>query len=196
LLQEVSHEPGRRPADEYLAGLLGSDAWFFPTLHRPGLDYGLAILTGCRVGSSGRAPVFTPSGVEPRVVCWVLTPDLGVATTHLSHRPRYLSRRQLLPALDSLPDAVSLLAGDVNHLPRRLLGRWTRLRNHGWRDAPTCPAGWPRRAIDHALTTDPSRVVATRVLPTRGSDHLPILVDLHQGPEWIAGTGLGGARSA
>ncbi|MDP9220618.1 MAG: endonuclease/exonuclease/phosphatase family protein [Actinomycetota bacterium] len=169
---------GELGPDELFAARLGGWTTYFPTIRDAERgDYGLAIVSRLPVTASGSAAVFVPAGLEPRLAGWVVTDLLAVATVHLSHEPKGLAPNQVGAALDSLPDEVTLVAGDLNCRPRRRYGRWRRLPNNGWRTSRTFPAGRPRRALDHVLTTHPSRVTATRVLRISGSDHLPILVE-------------------
>jgi endonuclease/exonuclease/phosphatase family metal-dependent hydrolase len=184
LLQEVERPATKATAtahgtDQLVADRIGGTASFFPTLTgRPDGDYGLAIVTRLHVSATGSQPVSTPPQLEPRLVCWVVTPTLVVATTHLSNRPKRLPGKQLRPTLDRLPHSVELIAGDLNFRPwRRHFGRWWRVPNDGDRTAATFPTARPRRAIDHVLTSAPDRVARTRVLPITGSDHRPILVE-------------------
>jgi endonuclease/exonuclease/phosphatase family metal-dependent hydrolase len=184
LLQEVEHPPaGAGPGvvgtDQLAAGRVGGTAHFFPTLTgRPDGDYGLAIVTRLPVSTTGSAPISVPDRLEPRLACWVVTPSLVIATTHLSNRPKRLPRKQFRPTLDGLPLDVELVAGDLNFRPwRQRYGRWHRVPNNGRRTAATFPTAAPRSAIDHVLTTTPHRIVSTRVLPISGSDHRPILVE-------------------
>ena len=184
LLQEVERPPvgagpGALGTDQLVAGRIGGAAYFFPTLTgRPDGDYGLAIVTRLVVLATGSAPIAVPAPLEPRLACWVVTPSLVIATTHLSNQPKRLPRKQFRPTLDALPADVELVAGDLNFRPwGRRYGRWRRVPNDGRRTAATFPTAAPRRAIDHVLTTMPERVVSTRVLPISGSDHRPILVE-------------------
>jgi endonuclease/exonuclease/phosphatase family metal-dependent hydrolase len=182
LLQEVERPPGGSEAagtDQLVAREVGGTAHFFPTLtgRRDG-EYGLAIVTRLEVSATGSAPIRVPAELEPRLACWVVTPALVVATTHLSNQPKRLPRKQFRPTLNSLPADAELVAGDLNFRPwRRHFGRWHRVPNDGRRTAATFPTESPRRAIDHVLTIAPERVVSTRVLPISGSDHRPILVE-------------------
>jgi endonuclease/exonuclease/phosphatase family metal-dependent hydrolase len=183
LLQEVGRpsaaaSTGELGQDELFAAGLGGWTTYFPTIRDVERgDYGLAIVSRLPVTASGSASVFVPAGLEPRLAGWVVTDQLAVATVHLSNEPKGLAHSQVRPALDSLPDEVTLVAGDLNCRPQRRYGHWLRVANNGMRISRTFPAGRPRRAIDHVLTTQPGQVTATRVLRISGSDHLPILVD-------------------
>jgi endonuclease/exonuclease/phosphatase family metal-dependent hydrolase len=184
LLQEVERPPTKvtdtaQGTDQLIADRIGGTPYFFPTLTgRPDGDYGLAIVSRLSVSATGHHPISTPPHLEPRLICWVVTPTFVVATTHLSNQPKRLPREQFRPALDRLPPEVELVAGDLNFRPwRRHFGRWRRVPNDGDRTAATFPTARPRRAIDHVLTTEPDRVASARVLPITGSDHRPILVE-------------------
>lgn len=184
LLQEVERPPASAGpdalgSDQLVAARVGGTAHFFPTLTgRADGDYGLAIVTRLAVSVTGSAPIRVPARLEPRLACWVVTPTLAIATTHLSNRPKRLPRQQFRPTLDGLPVDVELVAGDLNFRPwRRRYGRWRRVPNDGRRTAATFPTARPHSAIDHVLTTVPARIVSTRVLPISGSDHRPILVE-------------------
>jgi endonuclease/exonuclease/phosphatase family metal-dependent hydrolase len=183
LLQEVGRPPAAAPPDELgpdelFAARLAGWTTYFPTIRDAERGhYGLAIVSRLPVTASGSASVFVPAGLEPRLAGWVVTDQLAVATVHLSHEPKGLAHTQVRAALDSLPDEVTLMAGDLNCRPQRSYGRWRRVANNGRRLSRTFPAGRPRRALDHVLTTQSGQVTTTRVLRISGSDHLPILVD-------------------
>ena len=140
-------------------------------------DLCLAIVTTLpvtcyEVRGLGRAPGDSVSRLA-QVICLRLANDasIRIVNTHLTHRLtspvqlgalwRYLRRR---------PEPT-LIAGDLN-MPRLIAGRLA-----GFEPAVsgrTWPAWQPLIQLDHLLADRDVRAVAGSVLPSAGSDHLPV----------------------
>ncbi len=140
-------------------------------------DLCLAILTTLpvtcyQVRALGRAPGDSVPRLA-QVICLHLANDasIRIINTHLTHRLtspvqlgalwRYLRRR---------PEPT-LIAGDLN-MPRLIAGRLA-----GFEPAVsgrTWPAWQPLIQLDHLLADREVRAVAGSVLPSAGSDHLPV----------------------
>ncbi len=118
---------------------------------------------------------------EPRtaVVALLETPwgQVTFANTHLSFVPGWNRRqlRRLVEDLQGFP-GPRILAGDLN-LRASAVRRATGMRSMG--EAPTFPAGSPRRQIDHVLTDDARLEVRRCDAPLMPiSDHRPLVVDI------------------
>lgn len=111
-------------------------------------------------------------------------PPLTFYATHFDYRGDYDGERMdsakmVNDLVARQPDALALLAGDLNALPdskplRELAASWTR----DPRVTPTFPAADPTRQIDFILfrPADGWRVVASRVLDEPvASDHRPLM---------------------
>lgn len=214
-LQEVDRRQSRsQHADlaEVAAEAMGArEHRFVPTLsgtpgamwslsapaHRPGSEYGIALLSRFPVArwQDVPLPALRPSfrvmlpvvrqhltvGEEPRaaIVAHLDTPSgpLAVANTHLTWIPGSGIRQLqvVTRALGELPDPV-LLVGDFNMwgpLPRMITG-YRPLAVH-----PTYPAAKPSRQLDHVLLRGRGpAVLATRAVRLAVSDHLALVVDL------------------
>jgi endonuclease/exonuclease/phosphatase family metal-dependent hydrolase len=95
---------------------------------------------------------------------------LGTHMSHLSKGSPVQFRRMRLATEDIMIPAV--LAGDMNLWGPPLVAQLP-----GWRRAVkgrTWPSWFPHSQPDHILVRGPIRVVSGEVLPTGGSDHLPI----------------------
>jgi endonuclease/exonuclease/phosphatase family metal-dependent hydrolase len=214
-LQEVDRRQSRsQHADlaEVAAAAMGArDHRFVPTLagtpgamwslsapaHRPGSEYGIALLSRYPVTRWQDIPLpsLRPSfkvllpvvrqhltvGEEPRaaVVAHLETPlgPLAVVNTHLTWIPGSGVRQlqEVTRALGELPDPVVLM-GDFNmwgRLPRMITG-YRSLANHA-----TYPAAKPKRQLDHVLLRGRGpTVAAARAVRLAVSDHLALVVDL------------------
>lgn len=115
-----------------------------------------------------------PSGLIVRRICQIIgLPNFSIGNVHLSHGQR-LNRLQLNRVFDLLPSRAAVL-GDCN-----LVGQvdQTRFRDVGPR-MPTHLAGTflPLR-LDRCFIRDLD-CTESRILAKGGSDHHPIVVDLH-----------------
>ncbi|MGH2929331.1 MAG: endonuclease/exonuclease/phosphatase family protein [Solirubrobacteraceae bacterium] len=150
---------------------------------RPG-HWGVAVLSRLDMEGSGVVGLGRLSRDRARrSVLWVrVRPWGGCVTifgTHMSHltygAPIQFAR--LARAVRAVaPRGAAALAGDMN-----LWGPPLGVFFPGWRRAPkarTWPAWRPHSQVDHVLVRGGLRIAGATVLPTAGSDHLPIRVTL------------------
>lgn len=105
---------------------------------------------------------------------------VAILGTHMSHLSKGspLQFRRLRMATDEIM-IPAVLAGDMNLWGPPLVAQLP-----GWRRAVkgrTWPSWFPHSQPDHILVRGSIRVVSSEVLPTAGSDHLPIRAKLEIG---------------
>ena len=163
-------------------------------------EYGVAVLSRwpvvaaenhelTRLSTVVPDPVPAPAPGFPEVVVQKQGARVHVYTTHLDYRADPSVRRtQVEETLDVLAEDAGearVLVGDFNAEPDapELAPLWTVLTD-AWAAAPgtgsglTYPAGTPTKRIDYVTTSSEVQVVASRVLDTDASDHLPLVADL------------------
>jgi endonuclease/exonuclease/phosphatase (EEP) superfamily protein YafD len=137
----------------------------------------------------GNPAVNATIGLDGRILTiWLLHPTSPLAKLGRSRgRPEAMALAQ---AIAGSPDP-RLVIGDLNRTEGSPIFsdflRTTGLRDSrlGFGRQPTWPAWSPYRiAIDHALVSSELAVVARRVGPPIGSDHLPLIVDI--APAWTS----------
>jgi endonuclease/exonuclease/phosphatase family metal-dependent hydrolase len=108
------------------------------------------------------------------------TTPVWVGTTHFpraDHATRKCAAQRVASITSSLP-APWLLLGDFNEGKQLWEDLDPALHTHPTTSTPTYPAHDPVGAIDYCLAP-PDQQVQVIVLNITGSDHLPILADLH-----------------
>jgi endonuclease/exonuclease/phosphatase family metal-dependent hydrolase len=191
-LQEVDDgvaRSGRLDTAAVAAGAAGAAGAFGQSLTLPdGGRYGNAVLVRGAVDDvevvvlPPRPPGPGPGRGERRTALLATAacdagPVLSVAVCHLGLGPGE-APAQLAVALRALAarPAPRVLLGDLN-LPPRVVRPIVEAAGFTLADgAPTFPAGFPVRRIDH-VALDGLEVVATTVVPTPVSDHRPLVVD-------------------
>ena len=152
-----------------------------PPVTEPG-ELAIAVLTALPVTDHQIIELRSAPGDDLARFGQVLTVELSggssvrVVNTHLTHRltspVQFLELRQRLRA-DGLPTGRSptIVAGDLN-MPRPLaaisINYDATVRGKTW------PASRPLIQLDHILVDQRIKVIQSQVLPSVGSDHLPI----------------------
>jgi endonuclease/exonuclease/phosphatase family metal-dependent hydrolase len=169
-----------------LARLTGLHPFFAKAMDYDGGEYGLLILSRQPLSQTAVHPLPNDSGREPRVLAEVhlRLGDISIAflCTHLDHQSDLLRLKQVKQITDlaaTLPEPLTLLAGDLNAKPTAksivsLLQHWT----DATAPAPTFPSDKPNQKIDYILhrPAAPLKVVETQVLDEPvASDHRPVL---------------------
>ena len=176
-----------QPAE--LERLTGFRFAFLPTVAREGFEYGIAV--GHRGEPWDGLSSFDLPRVgheEPRKAIACRWRGLMVIATHLAvdRDPNRRQQEMLAETVGpSLPGAVVL--GDLNATRRRLgplLAAGLRSQPL-WR--PTVDPWWRFRRIDHVMGSPSLHVVKAEVIPTRASDHRPVVVSFRWPVEDVAG---------
>jgi endonuclease/exonuclease/phosphatase family metal-dependent hydrolase len=149
-------------------------------------DWGVALLTSLPVLryeeiGLGRAPLDGLPRLAQAVTLAVPGGGaLRIVNTHLTHRMTSPAQLILLTSrLAQRGAPPTLIAGDLN-----MPGPATPAAGHGYRRVvrgPTFPAHRPLIQIDHLLASPGLRAESAEVLPSVGSDHLPIRAHLRPG---------------
>ena len=163
-------------------------------------EYGVAVLSRwpivaaenhdlTRLSTVVPDPTPAPAPGFPEVVVDKKGALVHVYTTHLDYRADPSVRRtQVDETLDILADdagAARVLVGDFNAPPEapELAPLWSVLTD-AWAAAPdtgsglTYPTDPPTKRIDYVTVSSEVRVVASHVIDTDASDHLPVVADL------------------
>jgi endonuclease/exonuclease/phosphatase family metal-dependent hydrolase len=170
-LNEVKLSDGKRLRDVLRMRAFVASSFIGP--------YGNAILTRELVTAWRRFRFSRVRRIDRRDAALVTLADgMMIAAIHLGLRApeRSSSAAELLAAL---PDRA-IVAGDANETPDHAAVRLfsSRFDDAGRERAePTFPAGEPRSRIDYVWVPKGTPVRACRVVPTRASDHLPVIVD-------------------
>jgi endonuclease/exonuclease/phosphatase family metal-dependent hydrolase len=157
----------------------------------PAGGFGNAILTRLPVLAVQQRQLTWPDTVyaghepsEPRALVLVRVATtagpIWVGSTHLPSGDadqRAAALRQLRRVVDAL-DGPGVVCGDFNASPDRWPADAPAPQTGRTRLRPTAPAGEPARAVDYAVAA-PGLELTTDVLTVPGSDHLPVLVDVH-----------------
>lgn len=147
-------------------------------------QYGVALLTRLPVlAVENHLLTYRAEGdgyKEQRGCLEVETPAATFLCTHFGLHPqeRPAQARDVL-ALTAAAARPAVLLGDLNALPDSPeMGLLTRhFRDAGAEAGPTIPATGPQQRIDYCLLPPSWRVLEAHVLPTRASDHCPLLVE-------------------
>ena len=195
-LQEVDvrvERTGRVDQAATLARLTGMKLAFGANIDLQGGQYGNAILSRFDIIDHTNVKLPSVDNCEQRGVLGAQlripahASPLRFLATHLDHRrdgrERIQSAKVINRLVQSDPNQLSLLAGDLNAEPdseplSELQKQWT---NTAPMPLPTIPVAKPRRQIDYVLfrPADRWRVVEVRVLDEAvASDHRPILAVL------------------
>lgn len=195
-LQEVDQHYGERSgwADQCteLADALGMASAYGAALTlrtgrqgSPARGYGNAVLTRRALRAWAVHALPLRGRAEPRCLLLVDLDELTVGSVHLQHNNADARARQAAAVLAALPrDRPLVLAGDFNADPadselaalrRRLADVWPRA---GQGRGATFPSRWPRRRLDHVYLSAHLRPTRARVVPSKASDHRPLVVDV------------------
>ena len=194
-LQEVDRRWGERSAFEdqpaRLGEMTGMAGYFGAALVRDGGEYGNLILSRfplaeCAVSALPRLG----EGSEQRCVVSARVEAEGgpvrVYCTHLQHNSAPERAAQVTALLELMggESGPCVLAGDFNAQPHQEeLGPLMREMTDAWTSVSvepgyTIPSTEPAKRIDYVFTSSDLRVAEARVVRTRASDHLPVVVDL------------------
>ena len=181
IVQEVDRwwtRSGSVDQPSVLAELSGLRMSFFPTVVRGESRYGL-VLASTEPLEAGAFPLPRLGSEEPRIFVRARFGDVTFLGTHLS-RSAEARRVQTLALAEEIRTAEGpvVVAGDLNQGPSKLgplraaglAGLARTLRTH--------PSIRPRRAIDHVLAGGGADVRAAWTLPTRSSDHRPLVAEI------------------
>jgi endonuclease/exonuclease/phosphatase family metal-dependent hydrolase len=163
------------------------------------------LLTNLPIAATQHWALFTPPGPydgsepsEPRSAVMAKLELAGryfwAGSTHLPRsdpRARTAAARRLLELAERL-DTRWIVCGDFNATPADCLGDHHALTIAPNPPRPTHPARQPDEPIDYVIAS-PGTSTEAQVLPTAGSDHLPVLAIAHlglQGTDPAAGTRL------
>lgn len=188
-LNEVDQNFSRRSnyleQASWFASELQMDFVFGPALSLKSGHYGNAILSRLSI-TKHENHIFRikPLLAEPRAVLEasisVANGQINVLTSHFSMHPS-LHRMQLLFCLEYSHSSPCILMGDLNRKPssrsyRQLVEKY--LDSCVDQPLPTFPARKPRSKLDYIFTSNHFDVVATNVIQTNASDHLPLWAQL------------------
>ena len=194
-LQEVDRRWGGRSAFEdqpaRLCEMTGMTGHFGAALEREGGEYGNLIVSRYALRECFVEPLPRLSETsEQRCVVGALMVVEGgpvrVYCTHLQHNSaeeRSAQVRALL-GLIARRDGPAVLAGDFNAQPQQEeLRPLMRAMTDAWTSVSvepgyTIPSTGPAKRIDYVFGSGGVRVVDARVVGTRASDHLPVVVTL------------------
>lgn len=186
LLQEIMRGgslAAQHDALGWLASRLGMTYVFAPTV---GDAFGNAVLTRLPVESVERISFVRPAPLRhsPRGAMLVRIAGIDLVNTHLDE---YVDAASAAVREDQLRVILRewgqrrpvVIAGDLNAIPGS--AAIALLTGAGFADLAgpdsTSPAALPDKRIDHVFAIG-VRSVASRTLPSRASDHLPVVVDL------------------
>jgi endonuclease/exonuclease/phosphatase family metal-dependent hydrolase len=173
---EAARRRGARLIRTRLAGPITLAQLGIAPRHEPG-NWGIAVLSSLPVAGHETLSLGQPTG-DPvsrgALICSVTTPGgwpLRLVCTHLS--PRLNSPKQLYQLTRHLvrAPAPTVIAGDLN-MPR--LATWVAGGYVPTVRGRTFPAEKPVVQLDHLLISPGLTCMAAEILPSVGSDHLPI----------------------
>lgn len=159
-----------------LEELTGLKVRFWPTLQRGGGEYGIAIAAAGDL-FDGFHLLPGPRGEEPRGAILGKIDAVWMIATHLSrHRTTRAIQIEKLAGMARAIEGPKLVVGDLNETPRRLralsaAGLASDGRTHATLNGH-------RRQIDHILAGGGAAVRRTWVLPSRASDHVPLVGEI------------------
>jgi endonuclease/exonuclease/phosphatase family metal-dependent hydrolase len=192
-LQEVDRgvaRTQRRDLPAELARLTGMEVYFAKNIDYQGGDYGNAVLSRLPIRQRAHVPLTMVGDGEQRGVIRLVFEVGGrevlFLATHLDHRPSDAERIGSVDAIEGLIAHAGrmpvIVAGDFNALPdSRVHRKMERLLTDAWEAAGqgrgfTFPAEAPAERIDYIwFSGEAIDLLGTEVLPTRASDHLPIV---------------------
>ncbi|MFN2389664.1 MAG: endonuclease/exonuclease/phosphatase family protein [Actinomycetota bacterium] len=199
-LQELDRHMKRSGGEDQprvIAELTGYDVRFLPTLRRGHAEYGIALAARDGLGEVRFEALPRLAAEEPRAAAVARWGEVTVIGVHLSQKPapRALQGGALLD-LARAGEPPVVVMGDLNQ-SRRHLGSFAGAsfdpgpdRNRTFLRGPArrVPAllrlapGMLGSKIDHILTGPGLEVVRAWTIPTRASDHLPLVADIAPSP--------------
>ena len=194
-LQEVDRRWGARSAFEdqpaRLGELTGMMGHFGVAIERAGGEYGNLLLSRLPLSEHSMTPLPKLSEAsEQRCVVGARVElegrPLRVYCTHLQHNSAEERAAQVRSLLELVgrQNEPCVMAGDFNAQPQqeelrplmeRLTDAWT---SCSVEPGYTIPSTGPAKRIDYVFASESLRVVDARVVGTRASDHLPVVVEL------------------
>jgi endonuclease/exonuclease/phosphatase family metal-dependent hydrolase len=182
-LQELDQGMGRsgrvdQPA--VLEELTGLTIRFFPTLHRAGGRFGVAIASSDGFEAELRE-LPRSHDEEPRGVIVARWKEISILATHLSRlaAPRLGQTRALARRAAEQP-RPAVVMGDLN----QTLPTLKPLLDAGFRcpsdPEPTFGSRWRKRQIDFVLATPELEITRWRAIPSDASDHLALVASLRR----------------
>jgi len=198
-LQEVDKgvvRTQRRDLPAELAALTGMTAVFSNNFHYQGGEYGNAVLTRFPIThwTNRHYQMLRPN--EQRGVLQlslaVHGEELLFLNTHLDHRPddaeRLLNVAEIKSLMKCFSDQAVILCGDFNSTPEsHTHTNLSEAFHDTWQlteNSPgfTYPAANPSKRIDYIWLSKSARLKPIRawVMPSDGSDHLPLLVEFQR----------------
>jgi endonuclease/exonuclease/phosphatase family metal-dependent hydrolase len=152
---------------------------FFPTVRRAGGQYGVGIASLSPLDAVFEAlPLWHDE--EPRGVIVARRGDVAVLATHLStHAASQRVQNAALAAMVRAIEGPVVVLGDLNQRPRRLRAlAKEHLDGPRGRRLRTYPAARPRVQLDHVLAGRGAVVTRAWTIPSRASDHLPLVAEI------------------
>lgn len=193
-LQEVDRNTSRSgnvKQSRELARLTGMYASFAKAIDFQGGEYGQAILSRFPLTDVEVTKLANRDNREQRIavsVLFDLAKDYRVqfVSTHLDHaEPNIrLEQAEQLASLGSRNAVLSLLAGDMNDVPRskvisKITETWSAPQDH--QNLYTFPTATPTRQLDYILLRRPTKpvIVSSKVIDESvASDHRPIFISI------------------
>jgi endonuclease/exonuclease/phosphatase family metal-dependent hydrolase len=175
-----------QPAE--LERLTGLKVHFCATVARDGWEYGIALAVRDPLGDLEIVDLPRLGTEEPRRALVAAWRGTTVVSTHLAHQPAAnVAQQRALAGLAGRFGSKVIVLGDMNATARR----FEAVARVGLRSAPahrgTLHPWWRFKQIDHVLVGRAITVERTRTVPTRASDHLPLVVSLRSGVEDVLG---------
>ena len=183
-LQELDvRVPRSRNVDQpaALADALGMHLYFAPSMKIEKGEYGIA-LAGRHEFKATVQQLPRIAQEEPRVAIVASVHKTAVVATHLSRdaAARRLQTEHLAELAGRLGDPLIVL-GDLNQAPRDLAPLIDKGLVRVKPESSLFGSLRPGRPIDHILTSSGIQVMSARVIPTKTSDHSPLVAEIALG---------------
>lgn len=161
-----------------LADALGMHVYFAPSMKLEKGVYGIA-LAGRHGFKATVQQLPRIAQEEPRVAIVASLHNLAVVATHLSRdaAARQLQTEYLAELAGRLGDPLIVL-GDLNQPPKDLASLISKGLVRVNPASSLLGSILPGRPIDHILTSSGIQVISARVVPTKASDHLPLVAEI------------------